>query len=181
MKHLRQLNYLVLLLKVVNAILQNTNLFIEPYLHQLMPTLLTCIIGKRLGESPEADHWSLREEASRLIALVCAKYGEAYPNLLPRIFKTLMKALMNEEDRKLPPKFGAIRCFSFLGKEPIEIFVWDHLSKIGEILKKCVLESPAELDKSQAALLVSGIMCGGPLFNAYPRSHRPFSLSLFSL
>jgi len=31
MKHLRQLNYLVLLLKVVNALLMNPNLFIEPY------------------------------------------------------------------------------------------------------------------------------------------------------
>ena len=31
MKHLRQLNYLVLLLKVVNALLTNPNLFIEPY------------------------------------------------------------------------------------------------------------------------------------------------------
>lgn len=35
---------------VVCSLLHNEHLFIEPYLHQLMPPLLTCVVGKRLGE-----------------------------------------------------------------------------------------------------------------------------------
>lgn len=35
---------------VVGSLLHNEHLFIEPYLHQLMPPLLTCVVGKRLGE-----------------------------------------------------------------------------------------------------------------------------------
>lgn len=32
------------------SLLNNEHLFIEPYLHQLMPPILTCVVGKRLGE-----------------------------------------------------------------------------------------------------------------------------------
>lgn len=35
---------------IVGSILHNEHLFIEPYLHQLMPPVLTCVVGKRLGE-----------------------------------------------------------------------------------------------------------------------------------
>jgi transcription initiation factor TFIID subunit 6 len=41
MKHLRQLNYLVLLLKVINALLTNPNLFIEPYV--CLRSIFPCI------------------------------------------------------------------------------------------------------------------------------------------
>lgn len=35
---------------MAGSLLNNEHLFIEPYLHQLMPPILTCIVGKRLGE-----------------------------------------------------------------------------------------------------------------------------------
>ena len=35
---------------MAGSLLNNEHLFIEPYLHQLMPPILTCVVGKRLGE-----------------------------------------------------------------------------------------------------------------------------------
>ncbi len=35
---------------VIGSLLHNEHIFIEPYLHQLMPPVLTCVVGKRLGE-----------------------------------------------------------------------------------------------------------------------------------
>lgn len=35
---------------MVGSLLHNEHIFIEPYLHQLMPPALTCVVGKRLGE-----------------------------------------------------------------------------------------------------------------------------------
>lgn len=35
---------------VTGSLLNNEHVFIEPYLHQLMPPVLTCVVGKKLGE-----------------------------------------------------------------------------------------------------------------------------------
>lgn len=35
---------------MAGSLLNNEHLFVEPYLHQLMPPILTCVVGKRLGE-----------------------------------------------------------------------------------------------------------------------------------
>src|SRR5262245_22559211 len=42
-------------------------------LHQLMPPILTCLLGKRVCSLPTDDHWSLRDTAASLVALVCRK------------------------------------------------------------------------------------------------------------
>ena len=34
------------------------------YLHQLLPGVLTCVVGKRLASGPAEDHWSLRDQAA---------------------------------------------------------------------------------------------------------------------
>ena len=38
------------------------------------------------------DHWAVREEAARLAAAVCAKYGEPYYQIQPRITQALNTA-----------------------------------------------------------------------------------------
>ncbi len=35
---------------MAGSLLNNEHLFVEPYLHQLMPPILSCVVGKRLGE-----------------------------------------------------------------------------------------------------------------------------------
>lgn len=37
------------------------------------------------GSSPADDHWSLRDSAARLLALVCAKFDEPFYNIEPRV------------------------------------------------------------------------------------------------
>ena len=40
------------------------------------------------------DHWSVREEAARVAALVCSKYGEPYYQIQPRITQALNTAFL---------------------------------------------------------------------------------------
>ncbi len=44
-------------------------------LHQLMPPILTCLVGRRLCENPNEDHWELRDYAASLVALICLRYS----------------------------------------------------------------------------------------------------------
>lgn len=41
-------------------------------LHELLPVIMTCVVSRTLCARPEAeDHWSLRHEAGKLLAVMC--------------------------------------------------------------------------------------------------------------
>ena len=65
---------------------------LQPYLHQLMPALVTCLVAKRISASPLEDHWALRRHAAALMHEVVRCYGGRYAELQPRTTKTLLEA-----------------------------------------------------------------------------------------
>lgn len=66
---------------------------VERQLHQLLPSILTCVLGRQLCENPADDHWALRKYAAHLVAQICERYGETYENIQPRVSKTYHKAI----------------------------------------------------------------------------------------
>jgi transcription initiation factor TFIID subunit 6 len=58
-------------MRVANAILHSQHLNAEPYLHQLMPSILTCVVGRYNCGGPLEDHWSLRQYAAGLVGVIC--------------------------------------------------------------------------------------------------------------
>lgn len=165
MKHLRQLDTLKLLVSTVNALLNNQYLFLEPYLHQIMPTLLTCIVGKRLCNNLESeDHWTLREESSHLVSLICKRFGDAYISLQPRIMKTLSKAFVpaasdektETKEVSIPSIYGALACLSMLGKDTVQLVVLPHFQYIYDIIHHSDSQfSDIFINKCHQALLFS--------------------------
>lgn len=139
-KSLRDPSRLLLMVRILKALFGNEHLLLEPYLHQMMPPVLTCIVGKRLCEDPERDsrHWKLREEASALIAAILSKYAAVYQSLLPRVVKTLTKALLGsaEEPPCLTSQYGAIVAFAGIGRNCFETVVQPHAAAIRENAEK---------------------------------------------
>ncbi|KAH7885519.1 transcription initiation factor TFIID complex 60 kDa subunit [Phlebopus sp. FC_14] len=82
---------LEVLLDVVSAILENGTLFIEPYLHQLLPAILSTLLHSTLPRS-HATH--LRTAAAQTIGRLLTQHSTTYPSLSPRIMKTLLVALL---------------------------------------------------------------------------------------
>ncbi|KIK92430.1 hypothetical protein PAXRUDRAFT_34527 [Paxillus rubicundulus Ve08.2h10] len=82
---------LEVLLDVVGAILENTTLFIEPYLHQLLPAILSTLLHSTLPRS-HATH--LRTAAAQTLGRLLTQHSTTYPSLSPRIMKTLLVALL---------------------------------------------------------------------------------------
>ncbi|KAF9904163.1 hypothetical protein BX616_001384 [Lobosporangium transversale] len=131
----RNLPVLVAMMAMVRALLDNDNLFIEPYLHQLMPTILTCVVGKRLGESPaQEDHWSLRSTATDIIILICNKYGNSYHTLQPRVTRTLLRAFLDPE-KPLTTHYGAILGLSRMGNEVFKTLVVPNLKTYSSVIE----------------------------------------------
>ena len=54
---------------------------------------MTCMVTKRMGQSPHEDHWSVRAAAADAVAAICVQFGDKYVDLQARICKQLAKAL----------------------------------------------------------------------------------------
>ncbi|KNE68692.1 hypothetical protein AMAG_19777, partial [Allomyces macrogynus ATCC 38327] len=122
-KHLRQLWEVAAMVAMVDAVLRNGNFFMVPYLHQLIPLLLTTIVGRHLGSGdPAEDHWALRRTAARLLAGVLAQHQSAYPLMTTRVQKTLLTALV-DDSKAVTSKYGAVVALALLGTHSARMLV----------------------------------------------------------
>jgi len=126
--NLRDLPLLLSLMKMTKILLESPHVDIEPYLHQLMPAILTCLVGKRLCENPSEDHWKLRDFSANLIAIVCNRYGDSYQSLQPRIAKTLIDAF-KDRSKPLTTHYGAILGLAALGPRVVELLLLPHIEE----------------------------------------------------
>ncbi|KIJ17600.1 hypothetical protein PAXINDRAFT_167609 [Paxillus involutus ATCC 200175] len=99
---------LEVLLDVVGAILENTTLFIEPYLHQLLPAIISTLLHSTLPRS-HATH--LRTAAAQTLGRLLTQHSTTYPSLSPRIMKTLLVALLGGSAPAPAPRSGALNGF----------------------------------------------------------------------
>ncbi|KAF4573331.1 TAF6 family protein [Pleurotus pulmonarius] len=106
---------LEVLLDVISALLENTTLFVEPYLHQVLPPILSILLHSSLTPS-HAIH--LRTAAAQTLSRLLTQHSTTYPSLAPRIMKTLLLALVAPGKGK-GTREGAIRGLMGVGKEAI--------------------------------------------------------------
>ncbi|CAI5483368.1 unnamed protein product [Closterium sp. Yama58-4] len=148
------------LMRVARALLLNPHLHMEPYLHQLMPAMVTCVVAKRLGERQHHAHWHLRAFTASLLALICHRFGRAYASLQPRLTRTLLHTLLDPK-RSLPQHFGAIRALTALGPTVVRVLLLPHLPLYVRLLQAhmgvpVLCSSPPSPAKQQEAWQVWG-------------------------
>eukprot|EP00126_Sphaerothecum_destruens_P009376 Sdes_comp20493_c0_seq1m14925 len=151
--NLRNLPVLKSLMRMVKALLQNDYLFIEPYLHQIIPAVCTCLVGKRLCSSSGEDHWELRDYSATLIGLICAKYGKSYVSLQSRISKTLLRAFL-DSSKPLPTHYGAVKGLAALGNQTVRVVLVPNIKAYGSLLEpimNCSAKTPLDSQKQSDA------------------------------
>ncbi|GMT06895.1 hypothetical protein PENTCL1PPCAC_29069, partial [Pristionchus entomophagus] len=91
----RCLSMLIYIGRIVRSLVVNKSVAIEPSLHHILPSLLSCMIGKHLCLRPEADnHWALRDFSSKtLIAILNRKEKDTM--LKQRVFNVLREIFMD--------------------------------------------------------------------------------------
>jgi len=120
---------------MANALLQSEHFHIDPYLHQMMPSILTCLVGRRLCDDPSVnDHWELRNYAAEITGFICKRYGDSYSSLQPRITKTLHQAFL-DVSKPLTTHYGAIVGLSKLGTNVIQMLILPNVSSYMKILE----------------------------------------------
>ncbi|KAL1744982.1 TATA box binding protein associated factor-domain-containing protein [Schizophyllum fasciatum] len=105
------------MLDVIGALMRNATLFIEPYLHQLLPPLLSLLLHSAL---PPSHAVVLRTKSAQTLAELLRKHSTTYPSLAPRIMKTLLLALISpEKSTHIGTREGAVRGLVGVGKEAV--------------------------------------------------------------
>ncbi|KAI5191599.1 transcription initiation factor TFIID subunit 6 [Nematocida minor] len=130
LKNLRNGEYLIDIITVYESLIMNKMIFIEPYMHQMLPSLLTCIVGKSIGmdsrnkeetkknEITNKPGIVARQRASATIKYIYDTYSLSYTTLAPRVLNTLLKTWADTS--KTPEShYGAIYCLCNLGEKVI--------------------------------------------------------------
>jgi len=112
---------LEVLLDIISALLENATLFVEPYLHQILPPVLSVLLHSSL---PPMHSTHLRTSAASALARILTQHSATYPPLAPRIMKTLLLALLAPE-RGPGTRLGALRGLIGVGKEAVRKGILD--------------------------------------------------------
>ncbi|EAW76590.1 TAF6 RNA polymerase II, TATA box binding protein (TBP)-associated factor, 80kDa, isoform CRA_c [Homo sapiens] len=108
---------LIYLMRMVKALMDNPTLYLEKYVHELIPAVMTCIVSRQLCLRPDVDnHWALRDFAARLVAQICKHFSTTTNNIQSRITKTFTKSWVDE---KTPwtTRYGSIAGLAELGHD----------------------------------------------------------------
>lgn len=139
---------LIYLMRMVKALMDNPTLYLEKYLHELLPAVVTCIVSKQLCLRPDVDnHWALRDFAARLMAQSCKTFSTTTNNIQSRITKTFTKSLLDDKTQ-WTTRYGCIAGLSELGPDVIKTLILPRLSLEGARVK-AVMEGPvvSNIDK----------------------------------
>lgn len=139
---------LIYLMRMMKALMDNPTLYLEKYLHELLPAVMTCIVSKQLCLRPDVDnHWALRDFAARLMAQSCKTFSTTTNNIQSRITKTFTKAWLDEKTL-WTTRYGCIAGLSELGPDVIKTLIIPRLTIEGARIKS-VMEGPvvSNIDK----------------------------------
>ncbi|CAG8434714.1 7800_t:CDS:2 [Diversispora eburnea] len=120
------------MLNMTDSLINNNSLYLEPYLHHLMPAILTCAVRKKIGVDFD-KHWETRELAAHILAKICDRFGASYNTLQPKIIRTLLSAF-TDPSKSLSTHYGCIVAMGALGREVIRSILVPNLKTYSEIL-----------------------------------------------
>jgi len=123
---------LIYLMRMVKSLLENQTLYLEKYLHELIPAVATCIVSRQLCSRPDHDnHWALRDFASRMMAAICKNFHTSTNNIQTRVTKMFSDALRSER-APLVSYYGAIAGLQELGPDVIKVFILPNISILSQ-------------------------------------------------
>lgn len=162
--HLDDLFILRQMMELAEAVIQNHNLFLDPYASALSAPVLTCLMSRKLGGAAAdegsdtlREQYSLRELAAGLLEMVARKYGATNALLRPKLTRTCLKHFL--DPTRLPAVlFGAIRGVAASGgPEAVRVLVLPNLKSFdGAVLQP--LHDKGEPHAMELEMLVGGIM-----------------------
>ena len=153
---LRDIFVLTQMLHVVEALSRNEKLNLTPYVANLIPPVLTCLIGRNLGTGG-TSHFDLRDLAGSLLKHLCDRYGKYARGLKPRLARSCLKTFLDPK-KPFGAHYGAILGLKAVGgAEVIRKLVVPNLKPYSELLQP-ELEGEGGMQKIEAEKVVHTII-----------------------
>lgn len=115
------------LLSMVNSLIDNSSLFLEPHVIQLVTAVMYCLLESLAASlNPKNDHWGLRDEAASILARISRKCSNPVNYLRQQLLMTLQEVLL-DDGRPFCSHYGAVVGLTELGPEALEQYVMPHL------------------------------------------------------
>ncbi|ODQ54094.1 transcription initiation factor TFIID subunit 6 [Saitoella complicata NRRL Y-17804] len=159
---LKDLLTLEMMLHTAHALLRNPNLYIDPYITNLMPSILTCLVGNKLGPTSveEAaatgrEQCAVRDLAASIIHYIINRFADAYHSMKSRIAKTLLRVFMDPQ-KTLGAQYGAIAGLSGMGTNVLRLLLLPNFKIYELVLRRAMDEGKTnEVEKCLDALMVA--------------------------
>ncbi|VDK55906.1 unnamed protein product [Anisakis simplex] len=162
---------LIYLMRMIQSIASNPALSLDRCLHELLPSILSCILSKQLCARPETDnHWALREFSSRLLSTICRAYN--VNGLRSRITQVLTR-VWQEENSTLATLYGSIYALNELGIDTIRAVIVPRAPQLYNDIKKAQSDKSNPVDKVGAEKVYSFVT---KVLTNYVRTQRPTGL-----
>ena len=98
---------------MISALTTNDFADLEPFLHQLLQSVLSCILRISYLEDTQ---WKFRRTAAVVLVQLVDKYVEIYTDLKTRVLEILIGTII-DDGRPIETHFGAIEAINAFGTE----------------------------------------------------------------
>lgn len=147
------------MMELTQAMTENQTLHVDPYVSGLAPPILTCLLGRKLGNDGAdnlKDQYQLRDLAASLIGHIANKYASSSGELQARLARTCLRYFL-DPSRTLAEQYGAINGLRTIGgPSGIQMLVLPNLSAYDSILDKAQKELGE--DHEGVKMLIAGIL-----------------------
>ena len=153
-------------MQLVAAMLDNPHLYMDPYVSALIPSILTCLIGRNLGPSlsltsTEADFlasYPLRDLSASLFKSIAQKYAPSSHTLKPRLARTCLKHFL-DPSKPLATNYGGIIGLQAVGGQEVgRAIVIPNLKNFGDLILKEAYADEREGKRKEADVIMKTLV-----------------------
>lgn len=177
------------------ALLDNSAIYLDPYMAYMVPPILTCCTGRHLGPAAQTasssassetlngtgvnrsantrDHFELRRMSAGLLSRICQKGSTSNQGLKARIARTCLKQFM-DPDKSSGTHYGALFALvSITHTEGVQMLIIPNLKSYSdEVLNKHLSDENTKHDAERVVLLLYETLRGASQSNvAASRTH----------
>ena len=130
---MKNLSVLVSTVHSIRCLVFNPHLTLDSHLEQLMPAVLTTILGPKLSNSHKEDHWALCSPAAELVAHMCSKYRDPFPDLQAQVCQTYLNELRAPAHSNpvcFASLYGSVIGLSSLGHQVVRSLILPELETL---------------------------------------------------
>ncbi|KAI9676371.1 MAG: hypothetical protein M1817_000528 [Caeruleum heppii] len=153
---LKDLFMLTQMMHLTSALLDNESLYVDPYVASMVPSILTCLVGRRLGDDATSQaHFALRDLAASLIGVISNKYAISSQTLRPRLARTFLKSFL-DPNKPLGVQYGAILGIAAVGgPEAVRVLIVPNVKAYEAVLRDELAEEGPK--KAEAEMVVGAL------------------------